>query len=91
MENNEKGLTAEQLLVQFDEYYENYEKAIVSNLKISADISKFLFEKSKSQEPLEKYLEYFNELIKSVVSARETLEQKVKTIKELEQKHFGEK
>lgn len=91
MENEEKMLTAEELLIQFEDYYDNYMENIVVNLKRSADLSKYIFEKSKSQEPLEKFLECFYELNKSAVSIRETLEVKVKELTELEQKYFGEK
>lgn len=90
-ENNEKMYTADELLAEFDGLYDNYMEALVSNLKRGADISKFVFEKAQSQEPLEKYLDYFNEVIKSAVAMREALEEKVKVIGELEQKYFGEK
>lgn len=73
MEENQKLLTEEELLEQFEDYYKNYMDNLVANLEIGAKISKEIFGKLKNQDCLEKYLEYFFELNRTAVSMRETL------------------
>lgn len=80
MENKEKKLTEEELLQQFEEFYDNYLGNLIANINISGEIARQIFAKNKDQEILQKFLEYFFEMNRTAIMTREIMEEKGKEI-----------
>lgn len=80
MENQEKKLTEEELMQQFEEFYDNYLGNLIANINISGEIARQIFAKNKDQEILQKFLEYFFEMNRTAIMTREIMEEKGKEI-----------